>query len=249
VVKESTRLKQQIKAMLNEHCLRLGKGFRLSHPTALGRLGRLKAWSPVQAMLLEQLHGGLVAARARRKKLRHYMAGEVLGEAELLRLTRLCGISLITLYGLSAAIGDVRRFSQSNKLVAYLGLNPSVCQSGNWEGGGALKRHGRGALRALLVQAAKRLLQVNNPLQKWGLAVAARRGRNKAAVAVARKLCVAVWHLLQGHVIGALERLDTLETKLGKLATELGVATIKAQGYKSKAAFIAQKLYLLKSYP
>jgi len=104
-------------------------------------------------------------------------------------------------------------------------------------------------LRALLVPAAKRLLQVNNPLQKWGLSVAARRGRNKAAVAVARKLCVAVWHLLQGHLIGALERLDTLETKLGKLATELGLATIKAQGYESKAAFIAQKLYLLKSYP
>ena len=82
-----------------------------------------------------------------------------------------------------------------------------------------------------------------------GLSVAARRGRNKAAVAVARKLCVAVWHLLQGHLIGALERLDTLETKLGKLATELGLATIKAQGYESKAAFIAQKLYLLKSYP
>jgi len=249
VVKESTRLKQQIKAMLNEHCVRLPRGFRLSHPRALVRLGQLKAWSAVQAMLLEQLHGGLVAARARRQKLRHYMAGEVLAEPELLRLTRLCGISLITLYGLSAAIGDVRRFSHSNKLVAYLGLNPSVCQSGNWEGGGALKRHGRGALRALLVQAAKRLLQVHNPLQKWGLAVAARRGRNKAAVAVARKLCVAVWHLLQGHVIGALERLDTLETKLGKLATELGLPAIKAQGYKSKAAFIAQKLYLLKSYP
>ena len=54
---------------------------------------------------------------------------------------------------------------------------------------------------------------------------------------------------LARHVIGALERLDTLETKLGKLATELGLPTIKAQGYESKAAFIAQKLYLLKSYP
>ena len=97
-------------------------------------------------------------------------------------------------------------------------------------------------------KAAKGLFQVNNPLQKWGLALAMRRGRNKAAVAVARKLCVAVWHLLQGHLIGALERLDTLETKLGKLATQLGLATIKAQGYESKAAFIAQKLYLLKSY-
>ena len=114
----------------------------------------------------------------------------------------------------------MRRFPHSKKLVAYLGLNPSVCQSGNFEGSGALKRHGRGALRALLIQSGKKLLEVNNPLQKWGLAIAARRGRNKAAVAVARKLCVALWHVLMGHVIGALERLDTLETKLSKFATE-----------------------------
>lgn len=250
VVKESTRLKQQIKAMLNEHCVRLSSGFRLSHPSAMSRLVRLKSWSPVQAMLLEQLHCGLVAARARRQKLRHFMAKEVLEEeAGLLKLARLCGISLVTMYGLSAAIGDITRFPHSKKLVAYLGLNPSVCQSDNFEGSTALKRHGKGPLRALLVQSAKRLLQVDNPLRKWGLAVAARRGRNKAAVAVARKLCVAIWHLLQGHPVGALEPLERLQTKLAKLATELGLTEIKAQGYKSKSAFIEKKLYLLRSYP
>ena len=99
------------------------------------------------------------------------------------------------------------------------------------------------------MQAAKKLLQVNNPQQKWGLAVAARRGRNKACVAVARKLCVAIWHLLMGHPIRALEPVRRLEVKLGKLATELGVKEIKAQGYASKTAFIERKLYLLRSYP
>jgi transposase len=214
------------------------------------RLLKLNSWTPVQRMLLEQLHAGLVAARSRRQKLRHFMAKEALDqEAGLLKLARLCGISLVTMYGLSAAIGDITRFSHSKKLVAYLGLNPSVCQSGNFEGSTALKRHGKGPLRALLVQSAKRLLQVDNPLQKWGLAVAARRGRNKAAVAVARKLCVAIWHLLQGHPVGALEPLKRLEVKLAKLATELGLPEIKAQGYQTKTAFIEKKLYLLRSYP
>lgn len=249
VVKEAVRLKQQIKAMLNEHCVRLEKGFRLSHPTALARLVRLREWSPAQAMLLGQLHAGLVGAQARRQQLRRYMAREILAAPELLRLTRLCGISLITLYGLVAAIGDITRFANPRKLAAYFGLNPSVEQSGNYEGPTALKRHGRGAMRALLVQSAKKLLQVANPLQKWGLAVAARRGRNKAAVAVARKLCVAVWHVLQGHVIGAIERLDTLHTKLHKFATELGVPAIKELGYETKEAFVQKKLYLLKAYP
>lgn len=249
VVKEATRARQQIKSMLNEHCLRLPKGFRLCHLSSIVRLLQLRAWSAAQRLLLQQLHTALLGARQRRQQLRQYMASETLADKEWLRLARLCGISLITLYGLRAAIGEIERFATPHKLSAYFGLNPTVAQSGKWEGSSALKRHGRGALRALLVQSAKKLLQVNNPLQKWGLAVAARRGRNRATVAVARKLCVAVWHVLQGHVIGALERLDTLETKLGKFATELGLPAIKALGYESKVAFIEQKLYLLKSYP
>jgi transposase len=249
VVKEATRLKQQIKAMLNEHCVRLESGFRLSHPSAIGRLLQRRNWTEAQKMLLQQLHAGLVAARARRQQLRHYMAQEILAEKELLRLTRLCGISLITLYGLIATIGDIKRFVNARKLSAYLGLNPSVEQSGNYEGPTSLKRHGCGAIRALLVQSAKKLLQVDNPLQKWGLAIAMRRGRNKAAVAVARKLCVAVWHVMQGHVIGTIERMDTLHTKLHKLATELGLPTIKKLGHETKEAFVQKKLYLLRSYP
>ena len=249
VVKEATRLKQQLRALLNEHCIRLPVGFRLAHPTAITRLLKLMAWSPAQAMLLEQMHAGLVAARARRTRLRAYMAAEIVAEEALLRLTRLCGIGAVTCFGLVAAIGDVARFVQSKKLVAYLGLNPSVCQSGEWKGGGRLKRHGRGPIRALLVQSAKKLLGVDNPLQKWGLAVAARRGRNKAAVAVARKLAVAVWHVLSGHVIGALEPIERLRLKLFKLATEIGVSTIKTLGHASKEAFIEKKLYQLKNYP
>jgi transposase len=249
VVKESTRARQQLRSMLNEHCVRLEKGFRLCHPKAITRLLALREWTPARRMLLQQLHGSLVAARARRTLLRRHMAQEIVAEEALLRLTRLCGINLVTLYGVVAAVGDVRRFTHSKKLVAYLGLNPSVSQSGNFEGGGALKRHGRGALRALLIQSGKRLLEVTNPLQRWGLAVAARRGRNKAAVAVARKLCVALWHVLSGHLIGALERLDTLETKLRKFATELGPAALTAFGYKNKADFVEKKLYVLRSYP
>jgi hypothetical protein len=76
-----------------------------------------------------------------------------------------------------------------------------------------------------------------------------RRGRNKAAVAVARKLCVAVWHPLQGHPSGAIDRLDTLHTKLHKLATDLGLVAIKQLGNETKEAFVQKKLYLLRSYP
>ena len=51
-----------------------------------------------------------------------------------------------------------------------------------------------------------------------------------------------VWHVTQGHVIGAIERMDTLHTKLRKL----GAATVKALGYQTKEAFVQKKTLPLK---
>jgi hypothetical protein len=53
---------------------------------------------------------------------------------------------------------------------------------------------------------------------------------------------------MQGHIIGAIERMDTLHTKLHQLATELGVPTIKELGFETKEAFVQKKLYILRSY-
>jgi hypothetical protein len=54
---------------------------------------------------------------------------------------------------------------------------------------------------------------------------------------------------MHGHAIGAIERIESLRTKIFKFATELGVAAIKELGYQSKEAFVREKLYLLRSYP
>ena len=248
-VKESTRAQQHLRSFLNEHALRLPKGFRLCRPEAGSRLLTLKDWSPRQKILLQEMHGTLLAARERRTRLRRLMALEIEETPDFLRLYKLAGLNLITTYALVAIIGDITRFATSRKLVSYLGLNPSVIESGNSQGGGALQSHGRGSLRALLVQASKRLLTTVNPLQKWGLSVALRRGVNKAAVAVARELTVAIWHVLQGHWNKTLEETTTLLTKLSKLATDLGLPTLKELGYASKLAFQEQKLEVLRTHP
>jgi transposase len=248
-VKDSTRAQQHLRSYLNEHALRLPKGFRLCRPEALPRLVALKEWTPRQKLLLGEMHSSLIAARERRTRLRRMMALEIEEQPDFLRLYKLAGLNLITTYALVAVIGDITRFAHSKSLVSYLGLNPSVVQSGESEGSGALHGHGRGSLRALLIQASKRLLSTQNPLQKWGLAVAMRRGMNKAAVAVARKLTVAVWHVLQGHWNKAVDENSTLLTKLLKLATELGVPTLKELGYASKVAFREQKLEVLRTHP
>jgi hypothetical protein len=43
--------------------------------------------------------------------------------------------------------------------------------------------------------------------------------------------------------------MDTLHTKLHKLATELGVPAIKQLAFDTKEAFAQKKLYVLRSYP
>ena len=172
-VKDSTRAQplgpelvaegQHLRSFLNEHALRLPKGFRICRPEAISRLLTLKEWSARQKLLLQEMHGGLIAARERRTRLRRMMALEIEEQPDFLRLYKLAGLNLVTTYALVAIIGDITRFATSKKLVSYLGLNPSVVESGQFEGGGALHGHGRGSLRALLIQASKRLLSTVNP--------------------------------------------------------------------------------------
>jgi hypothetical protein len=66
-----------------------------------------------------------------------------------------------------------------------------------------------------------------------------------AVVAVARKLTVSIWYLMRG-LFAPLKTIDaSLEVKLTKLATSIGVKIIRHLGYESKAAFIEEKKGLL----
>ena len=104
---------------------------------------------------------------------------------------------MVVALAIVAAIGDVGRFEQSQKLVSYLGLNPSVRQSGPGPAyHGRITKQGRGHARGMLVEAAWAAARAPGPLRAFFLRVRARRGQHVAAVATARKLAVLIWHLL-----------------------------------------------------
>jgi hypothetical protein len=91
----------------------------------------------------------------------------------------------------------VRRFSDPQKLVSYVGLNPRVRQSGlGLAQHGRISKRGRSHARAMLVEAAWAASKAPGPLRAFFLRIRARRGHQIAAVAVARKLAVLCWHLL-----------------------------------------------------
>ena len=101
------------------------------------------------------------------------------------------GVSFVTAAALMAAIGDIARFPTARHLVAYLGLNPRVRQSGSERARhGRISKQGPGEARHLLVEAAWHAARTTGPLRAFAERIKAKRGANVATVAVARKLVV-----------------------------------------------------------
>ncbi|WP_442870073.1 transposase, partial [Bradyrhizobium sp. CCBAU 45394] len=58
------------------------------------------------------------------------IAREAMSDPIIRRLMTLPGVDMTVASGVAAAVGDIRRFADPTRLVSYLGLNPSVRQSG-----------------------------------------------------------------------------------------------------------------------
>jgi transposase len=113
------------------------------------------------------------------------------------RLLTIPGVDVGTAAAVIGAVGDITRFQSPGQLVAYLGLDPRVRQSGSEPARyGHISKRGDPQARAMLVEAAWRAIRTPGPLRAFGERVRARRGAQIAAVAVARKLLVLCWHLL-----------------------------------------------------
>lgn len=125
------------------------------------------------------------------------IAESALDDPAVERLLTITGINLTVATGLMAAIGDIGRFRSPQKLVSYMGLNPRVRRSGLGEAHhGRISKVGRSHARAMLVEAAWAAAKAPGPLHAFFVRVRAKRGHQVAAVAVARKLTVLVWHML-----------------------------------------------------
>jgi len=125
------------------------------------------------------------------------IAREALRSAHARRLMTVPGVNVICAASFLAAIGDIRRFQTSRQLVAYLGLDPKVRQSGSEPArGGRISKRGSASARWALVEAAWSVVHQPGPLRAFYERIRARRGHGIAVVAVARKLAVLFWCLL-----------------------------------------------------
>jgi transposase len=120
-------------------------------------------------------------------------------EAKLLQ--QVPGVGPITALAFVLTLEDPARFSRSRMVGSYLGLRPRQRESGSRRPELRITKEGDEFLRWLLVQAAHYIVGRFGPdtdLRRWGLRLLARGGkhaRQRAAVAVARKLAVLLHQL------------------------------------------------------
>lgn len=248
-VSDTVRAKNRIYGYLNRHCLlKLKKSDYLKNQ-ALQKILVSNDWTDVQKEMITQMFDDLRYATEKRKKFRSIMAQDILSDAQGIKLVRIFGIRHITAYALMAIIGDINRFSNPKKLVAYIGLNPQTKQSGKTDKSSGMSRHGRRDLRSLLVESAHTIFNnQNNPLYKWAWKLEYRKGKNASVIAVARKIVVSIWYLLKGMYTNLEEIPENIKLKINRLASEIGAQAVKSFGYKTLKAYQEEKYkFLLES--
>lgn len=247
--KRTTQMNARVRSYLSDNGVRLKKHTPLCKPGAAEeQIRKASQWTARQWQVIEGLLMELRHAEEQRKHWRGLIAQEVLGDADLLALVRLCGVRDMVAFALGAFIGDIKRFVDPKKLVKYAGLNPSFDDSGQSQWSGGVGGHGNQHLRCLLVEAAQAILRCGkNPLAQWGKKLLARKGSvNLAVCAIARKLAVAAWYLMSGHW-SALEELDGgLKRKIGKMISQVGKEGLNNLN-KTRMAFRKETFELLKT--
>ena len=113
-------------------------------------------------------------------------------------LVSIKGISDLTASRVMAELGDIHRFGDVRALVAFVGLNPALRQSGTWRGHVRISKIGSSILRAALYMPAVVAMQYNPPIRAMAQRLRARAKPGKVIVVAAmRKLLHIVYGVLK----------------------------------------------------
>ena len=230
----ATQAKNRLHALLHRHHLLPPEG-NLFHVDQRNWWLSLPV-SPLEKVRLFSDLETLAFAQQQADHLENCLVSLAAQDERLPLLVQLPGISVVTAMTLLAAIGDIARFPEAKKLVGYAGLGARIHDSGLTTRTGRITKAGRKDLRAAMVEAAH---TAANTHPHWQ-AELARLGRNKAIVAIARKLLIAVWHLLTHQCVDRHADPVRLARKLMQTAYVLGKAN-RPDGLSS-AAFVRSQL-------
>lgn len=174
------------------------RGHRIDSCTAESfvRTARATTLDPQTATLVEPLLDLIEPLDAQILDVEGRLSDRCAQEPVITRLATAPGVALVVACCFVATVDEAGRFRNAHQLQAYLGLVPCENSSGGKRRLGSITKKGNSYARAMLVQAAWCILRRQDdgdPLVRWGQAVAARRGKRIAAVALARRLAGVLW--------------------------------------------------------
>jgi transposase len=197
LVRTRTRYISIIRALLRQHGYRVPSGSAEHFVHRVQNLplpGRLRSVVAPLLALMRPLNGQLTYSDATIEHL-------AIQDPRVPRLRSVPSIGPITAAAFLAAIDDAQRFHHAHQLEAYLGLVPGERSSGETQRRGSITKAGHSRTRWLLIQAAVSILRRRPPqaeeLRTWALRIAARRGKQVAVVALARRLAGILYALLR----------------------------------------------------
>lgn len=125
------------------------------------------------------------------------LARQVLAEPAMQRLKTVRGVGDRIASAAFVQLGDGTGYRNGRQFAASLGLVPKESSSGGKQRLGGITKRGNGYLRYLLIQGGWSVIahayRSEDRLSRWARSVIERRGKHKAAVAVANKLARILW--------------------------------------------------------
>jgi transposase len=199
LVRQRTRLKNQVHAVLHQ------QGLRSAVSDLFGRRGRL--W--LQAVKLPAAAGASVQTCLRMidcydaeiQKQNRQLREKAKADERARWLMTIPGIGECSAMMLLAEIGDIARFPSKEALCSYAGLVPRVRESAGKAVRGGITRQGSSTLRWIMVEAAQVATRSSPAARCYYERLLRKKHKHVARVALARKLLIAVYALLHDGVV------------------------------------------------
>lgn len=158
-------------------------------------------------------------------------------------LVQLPGFALLTAMTVLAAIGDITRFASAKKLVGYAGLGAGVHDSGETHQSKGITKSGRRDLRLALVEAAWSAVETHPYWKEEFERLLRCKNKNQTIVAIARRLLVALWHVLSERAADEHAIPEMVAAKLMRWSWELSA---EQRGGLTSRQFLRYHLLRLK---
>lgn len=194
VVQMRTAAISVLRSILRQEGYRVARGSSARLPVRLAAL----ALPPDLDARLTPLRRTIASLTAEIRALDETLAAHAAADPVVARLQTVPGVGVVVASTFRAFIDEVRRFGTAAQVSAALGLVPREDSSAERRHRGHITKAGPSELRSVLIQAAWACWRSHGSgtLRAWVDAVARRRGRRIAVVALARRLSrilFAIW--------------------------------------------------------